>query len=978
MCLTVSDSRQSRFIGRHPELAALTAALDDAMAGNGRVVMLTGEPGIGKTRTAQEIAATAVANGAKALWGRCYDREGAPPYWPWLQQFRTYVEETRPERLSQEMGPGASDISGILPDLLLKIQGLGPPPALGPEQARFRLFSSIATFLKESSQTQPLLLVLEDLHWADESSLMLLEFLVPEIRSSPILLLGTYRNAEVSGRHPLTETLGALVLDDRFLRVELAGLSRQEVGELVLSKSGIAAQDDAIAALHQRTEGNPLFVGEVVGSVSPEQLTGDTSWVYQIPEAVRDAIARRLGRLSDPCAALLDTASVIGVDFDFALLRALCPGISESVFTESLDEALSIRVIEPLPEELDRYRFSHALLQQAVYEKIPPARRLQSHAAVGQALERLHHANLDQHSEDLAHHFTEARAVTGEAKVVEYSLVAGEKALESFAYEQALLHFRRVLDSKAGKTVDGETAQAHFGIGRAQTATLPRNRLMEAHQNLLRAFDYYAAEGDIARIVAIAEMPILPLTEHGILTGSLVERALELVPAGSIGLGRLHAYYGHVLGLERGDYSGARASFDQALLIARRDGDLGLEMRTLNYAAQVELWHHKIEESLASSLKAIELAAATSDPRGEVNGRYLATLSSRGLGDIGETERQASAILEPAERLRDRYWLATAHNTIAWPLVVKGEWQSAREANQRGLDLMPLDPRILLQRVVLEAQTGDRNQTEIHLERFEDVAWRSTAGPTTANASLAFGSSLARSIFGEVGRPDLGESAIASVLSSPNATPFFASWARFGAALLAVMNGDSETAGEHYAALDQATGVAVLNINIDRVKGLLAGTMGDLDAAMAHFQSASDFCRKTGHRPELAWSCYNHARALVQRHGEGDAERAVPIVADSISLATELGMAPLVASALALQAQLLPGPETRPVYPGGLTQREVEVLTHLAQGQTNREIATNLVLSERTVQRHISNIYTKINARNRADATTFALNHLSA
>ena len=196
--------------------------------------------------------------------------------------------------------------------------------------------------------------------------------------------------------------------------------------------------------------------------------------------------------------------------------------------------------------------------------------------------------------------------------------------------------------------------------------------------------------------------------------------------------------------------------------------------------------------------------------------------------------------------------------------------------------------------------------------------------------------------------------------------------------MLAVMNDDSEAASEHYAALKHITSAAVLNINVERVKGLLAGTLGDLDAVVAHFQSASEFCRKTGHRPELAWSTYNHARVLAQRHDAGDVERAVTILEDGISLATELGMTPLVASALALQAQLVPGPETRPVYPGGLTQREVEVLTLLAQGRTNREIAANLVLSERTVQRHISNIYTKINARNRADATTFALTHLSA
>ncbi len=976
--MTSNESRQSGFIGRQREMATLTAALDDLLTGRGQMVMLAGEPGIGKTRTARELVDLAAIRGARVFWGWSYEREGAPPYWPWLQLIRSYVDETEPDKLLHEMGPGASDISEILPELFEKIKGLEPPPALGPEQARFRLFSSIATFLKNSSESQPLVLVLEDLHWADNSSLVLLEFLAGEIGSCPVMLLGTYRDVEVTSRHPLKETLGKLVLEDNFLRVQLDGMSLEEVGELIVYKSGVEAQEGVIAALHQHTQGNPLFVGEVVGSTSPDQLTGDPAWIYQIPEAIRDAIARRLSRLSEPCGVLLDIASVIGRDFDYALLRTLTPEFSENTFLESLDEAFGIQLIEVLPGGLDRYRFGHALIQQAVYERILPARKMQSHAAIGEALERLHQDNLNQHAAELAHHFTEARAVTGEEKVVEYSLIAGDKALESFAYEQALLYFRRVLDSKEGKTLDGETAQALFGIGRAQSATLPRHELMEAHLNLSRAFEYYAAEEDTDRIVAIAELPVLPLTEHGISTGSLVERALEMVPGGSLEDGRLHAYYGYVLGMERGDHSGAKDSFDQALRIAKRESDVRLEMRTLNYAAHVDLWNHRYKESLESSHRAIQLAVDVSDPRVEVGARYWAFIAARALGDIPEAERQGSAALEPAEKLRDRNSLATVYSMIAWPLVFRGAWDSAREANQRGQDLMPLDPRILVLRIILETQTGDRDQTEIHLKHLEEVAWRSNAGPTTANATLAFASSLARSIFGDVGQSRLGESSIDSVLLAPSATPFFSSFARVGAALLSVVNDDIEAAGEHYEALKDSEDITVLHINVDRVKGLLAGTMGNLAAAAAHFQDATDFCRKAGHRPELAWTYYNHAALLVQRGGPSDHKNAASILQEGTSIATELGMAPLVEKAIALRDELVPKPTKAPDYPGGLTHREVEVLMHLAQGKTNREIARELVLSDRTVARHVSNIYTKINARNRAEATTFALSYLTS
>ncbi len=309
------------FIGRHQELDQLQAALDEALSGRGQVVMLAGEPGIGKTRIAQELAGVADRRGARVLWGWCYEREGAPPYWPWLQCIRAYIETADADQLSQDMGPGAADISEILPELTIKLGGLERPPALEPEQARFRLFFSITTFLKNISRSQPLVLVLDDLHWADESSLLLLEFLAREIAASSVIVVATYRDIEVTGSHPLVQTLGSLVRESHFQRVQLGGLSRDEVGEFVTAHAGIKVAGAVVDSVYQRTEGNPLFVGEVVSSVSPEEITRDQDWIASIPEAVREAILRRIGQLSETCNQMLRTASVIGRDFDLQLLR---------------------------------------------------------------------------------------------------------------------------------------------------------------------------------------------------------------------------------------------------------------------------------------------------------------------------------------------------------------------------------------------------------------------------------------------------------------------------------------------------------------------------------------------------------------------------------------------------------------------------------------------------------------------------------
>ena len=195
--------------------------------------MLVGEPGIGKTRTAEELATGAQSCGAQTLWGRCREQQGMPPYWPWLQSLRSYIQQQTPEKLQTEMGLGAADIAEIVPELRSKLPDLESPPVLEPDQARFRLFDSITTFLKNAAKSQPLLLILDDLHWADHSSLLLLEFLAREIQSIPLLVLGTYRDVEVSRRHPLSETLGSLIREQHFLRVQLPGLAEPEVEQLI-------------------------------------------------------------------------------------------------------------------------------------------------------------------------------------------------------------------------------------------------------------------------------------------------------------------------------------------------------------------------------------------------------------------------------------------------------------------------------------------------------------------------------------------------------------------------------------------------------------------------------------------------------------------------------------------------------------------------------------------------------------------------
>ena len=430
-------------------------------------------------------------------------------------------------------------------------------------------------------------------------------------------------------------------------------------------------------------------------------------------------------------------------------------------------------------------------------------------------------------------------------------MIAGEYALDSFEYEQALVHFTRVLDTKGEISMDGEKAQALFGLGRAEATVVPVYELKTVHQNLGLAFDYYDSVGDTARAVAVAsEIPSPPGGDHNHVSQRRIERALELVHDDSLEAGILHSVLGDFQGVANGDYPSAQDSFVRALTIARRKGNVNLEIKTLNHSARID-WHHlQFDDSLKKSLTATNLAVAAFDPRGEVTARHHAFMCSHHLGDSMEMHRQASAILEPAVRLRDRFWLATAHYCISFSLSLQGDWRLAREENQLGLDVLPLDPRLLVERAILEAQAGDRQQAEDHLERLAEVAlgFRFESGANSPNALLALSLPLANNILGKTRQIDVRNDFAAAVISSNTTNPYYLSIAKVGASLLA-LESESEAVASHYAALKPLAGLMYWFVSVDRCLGRLAGNLGDQDAATAHFQDASDFCRKSGYRP---------------------------------------------------------------------------------------------------------------------------------
>ena len=890
------------FVGRQREMGELKAALEDALSGRGRLITLVGEPGIGKTRTAFELTTYAGLRRAQVLWGRCYESQGMPPFWPWVQAIRSYVREHDAEQLRSEMGAGAADIAEIISEVRARLPDLEPAPALeDPEAARFRLFDSVATFLKGASQTQPLVLILDDLHWADKPSLLLLQFVAGELAGSRLLVIGAYRDVELSRRHPLAQTLGELTRERLFQRVLLRGLRQEDVGRFIELTARTRPPQGLVRAVHTQTEGNPLFVNEVVrllvqeGELTPERLKERKSWTVRIPEGVREVIGRRLDRLSERCNQVLTVASVIGREFTLQQLAKLVEDLSQERLLEVLEQALAARVIEELPRAVGHYQFTHGLIQETLAEELSLTRRVRLHASIAQALEELYGEQAEAHAAELAYHFGQAEAVLGTEKLVKYSLLAGEKALSSYAYEEAMAHFQRGLAAKEGKPMDSETTDLLFGLGRAQASTLERHRLQEAVDSLRRAFDYYVKADNKTRAVAVARYPFPPM--HGP-TGlaQLVAQALKLMPSGAHEAGYLLARYGLYVSMETGDYAGANDAFERALSAAQRHGDANLELRTLADSLSVYLWHGRHQEGYEKSLRILELCQRIEDLEAEGLARFFASNYMVSVtGEVDAARQHASACLALARRSRTRSSIVSALLVNGLISRFQGDWAGGRRYVDEGLALDPYELRLLWNRGLLEYTAGEFEQGASYLERLLEVR-RMRTSISYLDAVAAHLAATATAMTGTDEYGDVADVAGRSAASIQGAEPLVHIMGNWALALLAVHRCDPAAADRQYAVLG-GYGQAFRDYHgygSDRVFGLLARTAGKLDRAAAHFEEALAFCRKAGYRPELAWTCCDYADTLLQRDGSGDREKAMALLDEALSISRELGMRPLM------------------------------------------------------------------------------------
>jgi DNA-binding SARP family transcriptional activator len=901
----------SVFVGRENELAALLRALGDALAGRGRLLVIGGEPGIGKSRLAEELARSATGSGAEVVWGRCWEAGGAPPYWPWVQAIRSYARGVDPERLWRELGADAAEVGEVVAEVREQIRDPGTSPAIDdPQAARFRLFDGIAGFLKRASDTQPLVLVLDDLHWADEGSLRLLEFLAREAGDARLLLIGTYRDVELSRRHPLSQTLAELTRERLFERIVLRGLNSEDVAAFIEATWGASPPPALVSAVHSQTEGNPFFVTEVVrllgqeGELTPERLSGSERWTIRIPEGVREVVGRRLDRLSEDCNEALAVASVIGREFGLDQLQRLLEEYSEDRLVQLLDEALSARLIEEATGAVDRYQFTHTLIQETLSDELSLTRRVRLHARIAEALETLYGEDADQHAAELAHHFGQAQTLLGPDRFVLYSLVAGEAALAAAAHEQALAHFDRALAAKDDAEVDDEMAALYFGLGRAQLAVLPRYELEPASDSLRRAFDYYARVGDVGRAVSVAACPIpLSLGLGDTDFPELIARALRLVPPDSHEAGQLLAQHGWYSGIVEADHSAAERAFERALSIAQTQGDAALERRTLANAAWVDVWHFRRQECLEKGLRAIELAGQTGDDQTEINARRSIVWALMATGERDQIRAHTAAGFALAQRLRDTWSIASAGFDNARLAVYEGNWEMARHMSEIGATAEPRGPRALSMQALLEYELGNFDTGATYIARLQDAAVGAPPGPIAEHVFMVGTTALTERIAGSHQHVASAATSAEAILSLPRLVPALAMVARSARALIAVQRNEAEAAETHYRFIEpqKRTACFIIPFTFDRLLALLAVTFGQIETALSHYEDGLAFCERAGYRPEYAWTAYDYAEALLVRNRPGDGQLAAALQQTALGIAGELGMRALIERILARQ-----------------------------------------------------------------------------
>ena len=885
----------------------LRAGLEDSLSGRGRLMMLVGEPGIGKTRTSEEFATYARLRNVQVLWGRCYEGEGAPAYWPWVQIIRSYVHDKEPKELASEMGPGAADIAQVVSEVKERLPGLPAPPQLEPDQARFRLFDSITTFLKNASKGAPLMVVLDDMHWADKPSLLLLQFLAKELRGSRLLVLGTYRDVELRRQHPLAQTLGELNRENLSQRVLLRGLTEHDVRRFVEVTAGTTPSEALVQAVYRETEGNPFFVNEIVRLLVAdgrlEKAEGVKDWSVTIPQSVREVVGRRLDHLSDECNKVLTIGAVIGREFGIKLLEKVAE-VKGDRLLEALEEAMAARVIAELPKATDQYWFSHALIRETLYEELSTTRRVRLHRQIGEALEELDaEGNLPQ----LAYHFAEAAPGGDVEKAVEYARKAGEKAVALYAWEDAITQFERAVQVLELQTPVDDAAKCDLLLATA-AALFSSGDQAGGQATFLSAVETARQLKDSQRLAQAALGYSGPysvgLVDDSVI--SVLKEALTALPEQDSALrARLLARLGREMYF--GSLEENARLTQEGVEMARRVGD----SRALAETLWNRLWGGTSmlaggEERLPLATEMVRLAEEANDRQMAITARWAVIASTIVLGDMAAADQ----LIDDLDRITEETRMPVFNWQVALlrglQAMFSGTMEEAERAAQAALAMgQRATPDIAMQmfgaqNFAIRREQGRLAELESAIKGFAQMypavpSWRT---------ALGFG-------YAELGMIEEARAELDALAKDDFAIfPRDGNWP-IGMALLAetaAVVGDKERSAYLYDQLLPVGDKCILvGAAVDcygpthRLLGILATTLERWDDAERHFQDAMEMNARMKAGRFTGWTFHQYADMLLRRDREGDRTKALSLLQQALDIAERLGLTALLERSLKLK-----------------------------------------------------------------------------
>ncbi len=964
-------------VGRQRELNTLWSQFEKTTAGRLHVTLVAGEPGIGKTRLLNEIAEHAEQVGGLVLRGGASEAEGMPPYLPFLEALGGYIRTAPLEQLRAQADPIAPILATILPELPRQLGELTPSYPLPPEQARLRLYEAVGLFLSTIAVSRPLLLLLDDLHWADTATLDLLCHMAQHQAASRLCILGAYRSNELASRPALERSILNLTRNRQLMTLALQPLNETGVAELITHLLGVPPDHLLSQRLWKESEGNPFFLEELlrawletgVLTVTSLQASVSPSPPASLPTSISGLIRHRFARLPQEVLETLRHAAILGRAFASSFLAEVM-GQDEELVEERLLTAVQAGVLRYDPPE--KYTFSHDILRAYLYNEITPTRKRRFHGFIGRILE----ARLDQEDAlqlaQLAFHFahSEDRARGGT-----YSQLAAAQAVRAAAPGEAMHHYHTALDLLDQQ--DQHRGALWLALGEAALTAGVEREAVQAFEAAQTWWTHHPDTVAAARAACGLGRAWARLEEHAA-AQTAFEQALTLLREHACAEQvRVLVELSTLLAVSLGKQAAGMTYGRQALELARQLGEGRLEAMANRVVGNLLVRGNELPKGVPLLERAFTLAVAADDPAEAAECCACLTMAYFWSGRIHQMKESLLRRIELAHHCQEPYQLRHLYPWQAACTACLGNFAEAEQwlaqAETAIASLTSPEPRAFLLQIrsILAVLHHDYEAAEACLA--QAVIFFRQMGPGVLVWYLPV-LGWVQSLLGKRQEALACLQESETLLASQEPGTILAGNVVIYLAQMALLLEDRERIARYTTRLLPFQGL-FLDWLVDRILGELFTFQAAWSDAQACLSRAEEMARREGLLSELAFTQVAQGQLALAQGGRGSVPRARSLFEQALALFQGMGLHGHVLAVQAQLEQLSARSSARGArsLPAGLSTREVEVLRLVVVGKSNRQIAEELVLSEKTVANHLARIFARTGTDNRAAAAAFAI-----